>query len=83
MDEDYNWGLISKVAVPIALVSGYAFYSNISDGQKNAILVAAMLLAGFLIYMKSRKKANIFTAAAIVFLITILVKFLKASGLIR
>ena len=82
MEEDYNWNLILKVAVPIALIVGFLFYTNINNVWKWISLVAALSLAGMLIYMNDKKKSDIFTAIGIVFLAALVVKFLKDAGFI-
>ena len=82
MEEEYNWSLILKVAVPIALIEGYVFYNSyINNGWKWFLLVLGLVLSGFLVYVKSKKKQNIFTAAGFVFLVAVLVRFLKISRL--
>lgn len=80
MEEGYNWELILKAAVPIALAEAYIFYINIGDGFKMLSLAAGILLAGFIVYSKDRKKNNVFTAAGIVLLAAMIVKFLKGFG---
>ena len=82
MEEEYNWNLISKAAVPIALVEGFLFYTNISDVWKWVSLAISLFLAGMLVYMHDKKKGSIFTTIGIVFLIVLIVKFLKDSGFI-
>ena len=80
MEEEYNWDLILKIAIPIALVEAYIFYTNISNGWKWFSLVVGLLLAGIIVYLKDKKKNNIFTAVAIVFLAALIVRFLKNFG---
>ena len=82
MEEEYNWNLISKAAVPIALICGFLFYTNIGAAWKWASLAVSLFLAGMLVYINDRKKSNIFTAIGIIFLIVLIVKFLKDSGFI-
>ena len=82
MEEDYNWNLILKVAVPIALIVGFLFYTNINNVWKWISLVAALSLAGMLVYMNDKKKSSMFTAIGIVFLAALVVKFLKDAGFI-
>ena len=81
MEEEYNWSLILKVAVPLALAEAYLFYSDISNGWKWSSLIAALLLAGGIVYIKDKKKGNIYTAVAVVFLVALIVKFLKDFGI--
>jgi hypothetical protein len=81
MEEDYNWELILKVALPIALIEAIIFYINISNGWKWFSLVIGLSLTGIIIYMKDKKKNNIFTAIGIVFLVALIVRFLKNFGI--
>ena len=81
MEEDYNWNLILKVAIPVALIEAYIFYINISNGWKWFSLIVGLLLTGTIIYIKDKKKSNIFTAVGIVFLVALIVRFLKNFGI--
>ena len=78
--EDYNWDLILKVAVPAALVEAYIFYTNISNGWKWFSLILALFLTGTIIYVKDKKKSNIFTAVGTVFLVVLIARLLKNFG---
>ena len=80
MEEEYNWDLILKTSVPVSLIEAYIFYTNISDGWKWLFLIVGLLLTGGIIYMKDKKKNNIFTAVGIVFLVALVVRFLKNFG---
>ena len=82
MDEEYNWELILKVAVPFSLVEAYLFYTNLGDFWKWVSLVAALSLTGMIVYMHDKKKSNVFTAIAVVFLIALIVRFLRNFGLL-
>ena len=82
MEDDYNWNLIIKIAAPIALIEAYIFYTDISNGWKWFSLVIGLLLAGSFVYIKDKKKNNIFTAVAIVFLAALIVRFLRNFGAI-
>lgn len=82
MEEEYNWNLILKVAVIISLVEAYIFYSRLSDGLKWLSLIVALLLAGIIVYIKDKKKSSIFTAVGIVFLVALIVRFLRNFGII-
>ena len=81
MEENYNWNLIIKASIPIALIEAYIFYINISNGWKWFFLIVGLLLAGSFVYMKDKKKNNIFTAVGIVFLVALIVRFLRNFGL--
>ena len=80
--EEYNWNLILKAAVPFSIIEAYLFYTSISNIWKWLSLIAALLLTGWLVYLKDKRKNNIFTAIGIVFLAVLVVKFLKNSGLL-
>ena len=82
MEEEYNWDLILKITVPIALIEAYVFYTNISNGWKWLFLIIGLLLAGTIVYLKDKKKNNIFTAVAIVFLAALIVRFMKNFGVV-
>jgi len=43
MEEEYNWNLILKVAVPISLIEAYTFYTNASDNLKWFSLTAGLM----------------------------------------
>ena len=51
MEEEYNWNLILKIAVPIALIEAYVFYTNLSNGWKLFSLIVGLLLAGWFVYL--------------------------------
>ncbi len=82
MEEDYNWNLILKIAVPIALIIAYLFYTNISSGWKWFSLIAGLFFSGAISYAKDKKKSTIFTAVGIVFLTALIVRFLKNFGIV-
>lgn len=82
MEEEYKWDLILKTAVPISLVEAYIFYANVSDVWKWLSLLIGLMLAGTIIYMNGKKKSDTFTAIGIVFLVALIVRFLKNFGLI-
>ena len=82
MEQEYNWNLINKVAIPTALIEAYIFYTNISDSWKWISLIAGLLATGGIIYSKDKKKNNIFTGIGFVFLVALIIRFLKNSGII-
>ena len=81
MGDEYNWDLILKIGGPVALVEAYIFYTNISDGWKWFSLIIGLLVTGGVIYLKDKKKNNIFTAVGIVFLVALVIRFLKNFGI--
>ena len=82
MEEEYDWELILKVAVPLALAEGYIFYAAFRSGWRWFLLVIGLLLAGYLVYRKNKKKSNVFTAVGIVFLAALIIRFLKNFGVL-
>ena len=82
MEEDYNWELILKIAIPVSLIEAYIFYTNISNGWKWLSLIIGLALTGIIVNLKDKKKNNVFTAVAIVFLVALIVRFLKNFGVI-
>ncbi len=80
--EDYNWSLILATSLPIGAVVAAVFYLNINNGWKYLSLVAGILLAGAVMYTKDKKKSNVYTAVAIVFLIALATNMLRRLGLI-
>ncbi len=82
MEEDYNWDLILKVAAPVSIIEAYIFYTNISNSWKWFSLIIGLLSAGGIFYSQNKKKNNIFTAVGIVFLVALIVRFLKEFGII-
>lgn len=82
MEDNYNWGLISKVSGPIGLAVGIIFYLGISDGWKWFSMILGVLLAGCIVYFNDKKKINVFNASAIVFFIAIIIRFLRNFGYI-
>ncbi len=81
MEDDYSWNLILKVAIPIVLIDGFLFYTNIGSLWKWISLVIASGLAGILVYINDKKRSNMFTSIGIVVLAVLIVKFLKDFGL--
>ena len=82
MQEDYNWDIITKVAVPIAAAEAVIFYLRIGNLWKWGGLAAGLLLAAMLVYIKAKRKSSIFTAIGLVFLAALIVKFLRDVGII-
>ena len=82
MEQDYNWDLILKVAAPVSIAAALIFYFNINDIWKLISLIAALLLAGAIVYKFDKRKNNVFTAIGIVFLSVLVVRFLKNFGII-
>ena len=82
MEENYDWELILKVALPISAIVGYTFYTNINNVWKWSSLILGMFASGAIIYRKDKKKNNVFTAVGIIFLVALIIRFLKNSGIL-
>lgn len=80
MEEEYNWSLILKSAVPVALAVAYIFYTNLGDAWKWAALVIGVSLSAMIVYINDKKKNNVFTAAAIVLLAALIMKLIRNLG---
>ena len=80
--EEYDWELILKFALPIAAIEAYLFYINISNFWKWSSLIMGSILTGIFVYIKDKKKNNIFTAIGIVFLVTLIVRLLRNFGIL-
>ena len=82
MEEEYNWSLILKTAIPFSLIEAFIFYANTTDFWKWSSLAIALILTGAIVYQKDKKKHNIFTAVGIIFLVALIVRFLRNFGII-
>ena len=82
MQEEYNWNLILKVAIPFALIEAYIFYANIIDAWKWISLAFGLFSTGIIVYMTNKRKSNIFTAVGLVFLAALIVRFLRDFGIV-
>ena len=82
MEEQYNWELILKIALPVSLIEAYIFYTDIAQVWKWFSLIIGMFAAGSIAYKMDKRKNNIFTSVAFVFLVVLVVMFLKNSGVI-
>ena len=82
MQEDYNWDLIMKVSIPVALAVAAVFYLRIGNSWKWSALAIGLFLAALLVYMRDKRKSNIFTSMGIVFLAALVVKLLRDLGII-
>ena len=82
MEEEYDWGIIAKVAAPIGGIVAYIFYTGISDVWKWLSLLVAISLTGMITYMYNKKKSNVFTAIGLVFLVALIIKFFRNLGIL-
>ena len=80
--EDYNWNLISAVALPVGAIEAMVFYTSLGSLWQWIIMLAGMTATGIIIYMYDKRKANLFTAIGIVFLAGLFVRLLRLFGFI-
>ena len=80
--EEYNWNLVLSVSLPIGIVEAVIFYLNIGDIWKYIVLVIGIALSGVIVYIKDKRKSNVYTASTIVFLIAIIIQLVKKLNLI-
>ena len=80
--EHYNWDIITKVSIPIAAAVAILFYLRIGSTWKWTSLATGLFFAALLVYINDKKKSNIFTAMGIVFLVALIVKFLRDLNII-
>lgn len=80
MEEDYNWEWILKIALPVALVEAYIFYTNISNIWKWLSLITGLAMTGYIISVKDKRRSSIFTAIGLVFLAALIVRLMKNFG---
>ena len=82
MEDEYDWNLILKCSVPAAIAVSIVYYLNTTNFWKLTSLILGCFLASLLVYINSKKKQNIFTASAVVFLAYITMKMLIQLGVI-
>ena len=82
MEEEYNWSIILRNSLPVAAVMAFVFFTDIRTGLKWLILILALITTYLMVYFQSRKKHNIFTAVAIVLLVSLVVHGLRNLGLL-
>ncbi len=79
MNETHQWSHILRGAVP-ASIAVFILFANMASNWKWALLLAAMAACYVLVYFKTKKKADLFTALAIVFLAALAMHFLQGAG---
>jgi len=82
MDKEYNWKHIWFGALPVSLIMIFVFMSGFSRNTKFFLMVLGGILAAFVTYYKDKKKHNIFTAAFLVILISLVFYGVKSLGFI-
>ena len=81
MEEEYNWNVILRSSLPIAILMAIVFFMNISNRSKWIYLVLSLIVTYFVIYYQDKKRQNIFTGMALVLLIALIAYGLKRLGL--
>ena len=81
-EREYDWGTILKVSIPFSAIAGYFFYRDFLSLLRWAVLIIGSALAGYLVYRKDKRKANVFTAVAIVVLVSVVAVAVKKFGLL-
>lgn len=77
---EYNWKLILLVALPVSAIVGITYYISPNKILKWAALIIGAIAAASITYAYDKKKGNVFTAPAIVFLTALIVTALKKLG---
>jgi len=80
MEFEYNWKIILRSSLPIAMIMVFVFLSNISIRLKWFYLVLSLIVEYFAVYFQDKKKHNIFTAMTLVILISLIAHGLKKFG---
>jgi|TARA_B100002003_G_C14133005_1_gene544909 hypothetical protein len=81
MEQEYNWKVILRSAIPVALVMAYVFFTNMGIRLKWFYLIMGLIATYFIVYFQDKKKHNIFTSIAIVLLIALIVYGSRNLGL--
>ena len=79
-NKEYDWKLILMISIPVSIGVVLIFWKVDSDFLKGLFLIMGSLLSGWLTYRKSKKKSNIFTSAAIILLVAVIITLLKRLG---
>ncbi len=78
---EYNWNVISKGAVPASIGVVLAF-ANLTSNWRWAITFMCMAAAYGIVAFSSRKKSDLFTAAAMVFVVALVMHALSRAGIL-
>lgn len=78
---EHNWGVIFKGAIPAGVGVVLAF-ANITSNWKWAITLLCMAAAYGIVSFSSKKKSDLFTAAALVFVVALAMHALSRAGFI-
>ena len=79
--EEHQWSHIWKGAIPSS-IAVVLIFANITSRWRWALLLAAVVAAYGIVYLKTKKKADVFTAGAIVVLVGLAMEFLVRMGII-
>ncbi len=82
-NDKYNWNIIVTRALPSAAVVGYVFYTVNNGFVKFIVLIIGSVAAGYWVMKRDKKKANVFTAAAVVVLVAVIISALKRFDFFR
>ncbi|MBS3102127.1 hypothetical protein J4458_01620 [Candidatus Woesearchaeota archaeon] len=80
MEEEYDWNIILRNSLPVSAVMAFVFFTNIGNNLKWISLILALAATCLMVYFQSRKKHNIFTAMAIVLLVSLIAHSLRKFG---
>ncbi len=81
MEQEYNWNAILISSLPVALIMAIIFFTNVRIGLKWFFLTFGLIGTYFIVHHQDKKKQNIFTAMAIVLLVSLISYGLKNLGL--
>lgn len=80
-EPEYNWKLILAASIPLVIAVVFIF-RGVASGWAWVWLILCMVAASTIVYFRSKKKADIFTAAAIIFLVGVGLRFLERAGIL-
>jgi hypothetical protein len=80
-EETHDWNAILRGAIPSS-IAVILIFANLSQSWRWPLALLCMGVAYGMVYTKSKKKADLFTAAAIVFLTALAMHFLSRAGMI-
>jgi len=81
MEQETNWKIILRSALPVAVIMVIVFYTNIGIKLKWFYLVLGLIVTYFIVYFQDKKKHNVFTAIVLVLMIALITYGLKNLGL--
>ena len=81
MEYEYNWNVVLRSSLPIAVIMAIVFFTNINIRLKWFYLILGLIATYFVVYYQDKKKHNIFTAMALVLLIALIVYGSRNLGL--